>query len=677
MNRGFTTQSWRKLWAALIVLQLLAAGARAADKLSADLIPLVFRARSGAPIPVDARFKWDGARILEGRLEMEFREGARVLGRYRSGDMALTTGEQRFRMLLPPLETPFSDSQVEVRLKFVTAKEMFEPDPSVLFMPTANERSLVMGWCGARVAAQAAGIEQTLLFERFAPTEDRRKLLTTSVVRLYPEDLAAQPLAYTAFDIVVLTAEGFKEARERQLQALARWVKGGGSVCVFVAGGLQPYHLWFLNELAESSSDSPAFLSDSDGNLLPGQKKIARLHSGVGRSVVVTGDIVADPGLNSSMWREAVAHLWKMRGRQMRAVAQTGHWDASAIPSAAEAAAAQFRQSQSPRSYRPPGMNRYAGEASYATKATALGGELLNQLMPRTVRLIPFSALLAILGLFLLVIGPVDYFVLGFFRRRRYTWVMFPATSIAFMIATVLMANHYLGQRDQRRALIVVDVDKDGSALRWNRYEMIFAARDMEAVTELKDALWAPLDFRSQSGDFYNYSGQGYNYQFQSDDSQGETRLPLYDGVLPVHFRISESIRQWRPEMSRTFSFEPSPVPLLPNWRAVEAAWPNLPDIREILSASKPFTGDLYAISAPNSVTSDLRSGILAPSILEELCLGNSTGLLSLVSQLSPTGSGNFEDAGGMDPQGNASVLVIVTRAGDGIVVYRRFFHGN
>ena len=36
-------------------------------------------------------------------------------------------------------------------------------------------------------------------------------------------------------------------------------------------------------------------------------------------------------------------------------------------------------------------------------------------------------------------------------------------------------------------------MDKDGAAVRWNRYELVFAARDKQAVTELKDALWAPL----------------------------------------------------------------------------------------------------------------------------------------------------------------------------------------
>ena len=149
--------------------------------------------------------------------------------------------------------------------------------------------------------------------------------------------------------------------------------------------------------------------------------------------------------------------------------------------------------------------------------------------------------------------------------------------------------------------------------------------------------------------------------------------------MLPVHFQTSEAIRQWQPVLNRTFSFEPPPVPLFPNWRAIEEAWPNLQNIRAKLSEKKSFNGDLYAISRPNSITADSGfAGILpASAILEELCAGDSRGLLSLVSQVSPTGGGNFEDVQAMDTETNDSVLAIVTRSGDDIVVYRRFFHGN
>ncbi len=670
-----------KFFFLLFALQFPATNVFAADKLEADLIPLELRARNEAPVPVEVRFKWDSTRILEGRLEMEFREGNRILARYRSGDLALSGDEQKFRMLLPPSLKPYSDSQVEVQMKFVTASGAIELEPSTLYAPTASERSLVIGWCNAVTSAGQSSSEvvQNLLFEHFAPPLDNniyQRLLMTNVVPLSPEDLPVQPLAYTPFDIIILTPEAFKEAGERQLQALARWVRGGGSVCVFVGDELQPQHIAFLNLLAESTSDSPAFFSDNAGNLLPAQKNILMLHSGVGRSVIVTGENASALSLDTATWRKTATFLWKMRNDQARAIADSGHWGWPTNSSMEDYTRAE-RYSQA--------MNNPGEPVSYSVQPTMLGGELLARLMPTTVRLIPFSSLIGMLAVFVLLIGPADYFLLGFLRRRRLTWILFPATSIAFTVVMVLMANHYLGLRDQRRSLIVVDLDKNGNALRWNRYELVFAARDKQSVTELKDALWSPLNVQTIP-EYYAPSGRSYGY---GQNLEREVEPPLYDGTLPVRFQTSENIRQWQPQLNRFFSFEPPPVPLPSNWHAIETALPDLEKVRAKLAEEKFINCDVCSISrSPSSIANIANQepygisranglGILPDSILGKLCVADSAGLQLIVSQISPTGGGNFEDAPAMDAEGNDSVLAIVTNIGDDIVVYRRFFYGN
>src|SRR5262249_50728874 len=146
-------------------------------------------------------------------------------------------------------------------------------------------------------------------------------------------------------------------------------------------------------------------------------------------------------------------------------------------------------------------------------------------------------------------------------------------------------------------------------------------ARDKEAVTDLKDALWAPLDVGAvrlptqpmpgavqmvpggiQISPRRPYRGR-YNptpYAFGGSIPQvpeSDTGPPQHDGRLPSQFRTSESIRQWQPRLNRIFSFEPPPVPLLQNWRAVENAWPNVEAVRGALSGNKPFPGDVCLIS--------------------------------------------------------------------------------
>ena len=240
------------------------------------------------------------------------------------------------------------------------------------------------------------------------------------------------------------------------------------------------------------------------------------------------------------------------------------------------------------------------------------------------------------------------------------------------------MANHYLGLRDQRRSLTVVDLAKDGTTLRWNRYELVFAARDKQAVTELKDTLWAQLDIQAAPVDLYNPYNRAYNrsYGYRADTERAAAP-PLYAGTLPVHFQTSETIRQWRPELNRFFSFEPPPVPPIKNWRAIEEAWPDLQTLRAKLAETKSFSGELHVFSKPHSPPPPDSTGILPAAILEALCLGDNHGLLSVVSQISPTGGSNFEDVQAMDPESNDSVLALVTQIGEDIVVYRRCFYGN
>jgi hypothetical protein len=310
---------------------------------------------------------------------------------------------------------------------------------------------------------------------------------------------------------------------------------------------------------------------------------------------------------------------------------------------------------------------------------------------------------------FLLMIGPVDYFVLGWLHRRRYTWVLFPATSIAFVLATTLMANHYLGAHDQHCNLTLVDLDKDGTALRWNRFELIFAGREKMVTTDVTNALWVPLDVEAISVGWTSYTPTAlraygarppgymvgpnglrpYNnnivqgaYTYVSGNAANDSGPPQYAGILPSHFQTTEAIHQWQPKLNRILSFEPPPVPLLPDWAAVEAAWPDLHKIRAQLSLKKPFTGGLYAISglpdmnSPYSVTSDPGSTeILDYTYLSELCAGDLFGPRPMVSQISPNGGTSFDDIRGLDV--NDSVLAIVTRSGNDFVVYRRFFYGH
>src|SRR2546429_987 len=60
--------------------------------------------------------------------------------------------------------------------------------------------------------------------------------------------------------------------------------------------------------------------------------------------------------------------------------------------------------------------------------------DLVPSLMPKHVRLVPTGIIVVMFVLFLLAIGPLDYFGLGWLKRRSYTWFTFPAATIGFTV---------------------------------------------------------------------------------------------------------------------------------------------------------------------------------------------------------------------------------------------------
>ena len=88
------------------------------------------RLRSQAPIPVDVMLSWNGSRILEGHLELLLSDRAIMddglfapSSHIRSPELALTTGDRKFGLLLPPQRVTNSDGVLVIRARFVTSQD--------------------------------------------------------------------------------------------------------------------------------------------------------------------------------------------------------------------------------------------------------------------------------------------------------------------------------------------------------------------------------------------------------------------------------------------------------------------------------------------------------------------------------------------------------------------------
>jgi hypothetical protein len=66
----------------------------------------------------------------------------------------------------------------------------------------------------------------------------------------------------------------------------------------------------------------------------------------------------------------------------------------------------------------------------------------------------------------------------------------------------------------------------------------------------------------------------------------------------------------------------------------------------------------------------------LPSGTLRELCVRPQRGFFTVVSQVSPTGGGDFEDSALLDPTDPDSwLLAVIVRDGQNFTVYRRLYH--
>ncbi|HEX8295443.1 MAG TPA: hypothetical protein VF593_04035 [Chthoniobacteraceae bacterium] len=490
-----------------------------AAALRAEVTPVGGRHRSQAPMLVDVTLHWSGSGLLEGRLESTFSSLDGPIFHLNAADLVLVAGAKTVRVMTPPLPVHFHE--LEAKLRFVTRKESIPLGSFRLTGPMISKRNFVIAVCssGLKSATSSPGLLEALLIERFqegAKTPTER--VTTSPTRLEPEDLPANALGFCAFDLVLLEGRSFTALREKQLAALAVWVEAGGSLCVISSEPIPPEHLAWLNRLASTRNNLAPFTVDDSGHLKSEAAKLIFSRAGLGRLVVATEFPPDETALATAEWRRANAFLWKFRHGIASAISSGGRWN---IP-------------EEPRSNAQP-------------RQTKRGGVLQSffgaRLFPESARLIPIQVIAGILALFVLAVGPGEWFVLGWLRRRRWTWITFPLFAVLFTLTTVQTAQHYLGAGDHRRSLTLIDLGPNGP-VRETEIEMLFTARDKTVSTDLRHRLGTPTTLAQR---YYNGT------------SETGDQTPTFDGLLPVASQLRQPVRQWTPRINRTLTFNVAP----------------------------------------------------------------------------------------------------------------------
>ena len=714
--RGLTPparQVFHFLVALLLLLPAVGWGANSpkTGPLKLALTSIVPRPRSQAPQTIELSLHSDLREVLQGRLEIQWYYGKDLVHNYVSPELAVMAGTQRLRLVLPVFRVDDERIAITAYPRFVTARQVFD-------LGEIDHRVLTEWRKRAFVAVDVQphevgrheaerGIADSIALEKFNPHASMRFDMLTYPATVLPEDLPPVAAGYVCFDLLVLEEEGFRQLKGTQIAAIGQWVEGGGSIIVAPRGNMTAAHVELLNRLSGRTSAThagapePAYSLDETGKLVIAERalavgrKFAPFYSGLGRTVIVHERLDPRTDFASPEWRGDVAFLWKVRKLQVPSVVNRGEWDFPApqtmFPDATATGAFRPGRDDLPQSIR-------------------------SLLLPDKVEGLPLSIVVVILTLFLLAIAPGDYFLLGRLNCRKYTWVLFAAVSTLFTLATVKIADSYMGHTDYRTHLTLVDLGEtegDGAAprvVRTNRFELLFAATQRAVETDFRNALYADLTYKS----VHQQLDEGPSQQFTvpQDKMTAGARdaaadLALFEGTMPVSFKVHQQLRQWSPRITRqtTFGDDASlAAEAKIDWSALNPrSWSVASGrqvLRDVLLASEPdaevllFNGpDIYDVGrdtevkrvlpGPNAGSagrSSYGSNSFSPIglLVKNMSVQDPARLFAVVSQISPTGSDYLEDLTLVDEGDSGQwLLVVALRRDNDWLVFRKLFRAD
>ena len=645
------------------------------------LKPSLAAIRSDAPFWIDVELESTYPDLMEGKLDFTFADAREVRLRLRTAPLAVPNGDKSFRVFLPAMWSRSQQTSFEVHVVFQGPRGGIDLGDHDLVVPLRGQRQFIMAAAGLGDAT-INQLTRQLGLDSYRPVDSNRGFLLTLPVEFEVSAIPGDPTGFYPFDVLVFAGEYFSRLSPRQLETIAQWTQTGGGLVVVPTGVLAQSHTAFLERLVGADAKSTDFVLDKFGRLparKPGSKDwIIPCRYGYGRALILLAmpAFAADGNLTDvegATWKRAVCFLWNVQPSQTAKIVTSGSWQ---LPfSSADRFAADA-----------------SGEADFDERVPlhpetfAKADQLRALLFPEEVGVVPFRVVATILTLFLLAIAPADYLILGLLRRRKYTWVLFPAMCIVFTVATVSVARHYTGTSDHRGSLVITDLAEDGRPLRTSRIEHIITAGTHLIADEVKNGLFAMTDAQPQSATAIANDPVKRAARYDELPRPIESNPVEYEGAVPSAFSANRLSRQWSPSMVRiTSTGAPEAVPPIA-WRELDALDPRssagqkeiaerirrtLPDSEILFLGSAGGEHAVQDIFPTNGPGSRFHSWV---TVLSELSRRSSGRLFSIVSRISPNGAGDLEDLSVIDPtEAKSCLLQIATRRGADLVVYRRY----
>jgi ABC-type lipoprotein export system ATPase subunit len=137
------------------------------------------------------------------------------------------------------------------------------------------------------------------------------------------------------------------------------------------------------------------------------------------------------------------------------------------------------------------------------------------------IRLVPFSWIAALVGLYILLIGPLDYVLLRRFGRLEWTWFTSTALIVGFLALAVWLAFTWKGRDVRMNQVSVVDMDLTSGTLRGTTWAHLYTPRtERVTVRTVPSAEFPYRDPPSQITSWEGLPGDGFGGLERVDRTQ-------------------------------------------------------------------------------------------------------------------------------------------------------------
>lgn len=504
--------------------------------------------------------------IMEGRFEFRVGLKADEFYRYTTDEIVLSNDEAIYRWLFPPVVTEAELEEVEIRVTWVGKSGRIELPIQRLIAPTTAPRTVMIGVGEHRVRNYRTTDWEARLalvkLESIAPARPAHfaPAIQSVVVSWDSTNCPSDPFTFAAYDLIALSSEVFAQLRPPQLEAIAAWVLAGGRLYLEPLGMMDSAHVDFLNRLAPAAS-GPSWRLDRVGKLewpTVHDRHLVSAPASFGRVLLF------DPTEKDlePQWEHRRA-LWQipeqLPGRFVPWFVTLGTkqgaggqlYPGSRVPDY------QSMQNMTGRIYN---SNQQPNRLTITERALQ---SIVAELMPTTVRVMPLRTIILLLAGLVMLIGPLDWWVLGRLRLRRFTWISWPLSTVLMTALLVALSNAYLKSTDKPRSLVLHDLGSDGRVVRSNRFRLEFPRQSRDILASLRQSLWMPLRASMKS---IEQLGQ------LTTAATDTAALPNYQGRFPSRFEARQSVKQWTPHLSRQFTFgDPDAAPPI-DWDQVPLA---------------------------------------------------------------------------------------------------------